>query len=385
MRRVAKTTRPGMAAGSGRRDSGEQARLGGFDGLRAIAALSVFVYHLIYFAPVADRSVQQLLEQLRAGVWIFFVLSGFLLYRPYARSRAEGRSSPSLRSYAARRVLRILPAYWAALCFLTYVVHATVIAERGPRDALIQFGFLQIYTLEHTFLGLAHTWSLAVEAVFYALLPMYAASIGVLPGRRILGRELVGVAVLVTVGLVWTVATQGDDIKQQWLPNFLMAFGAGILLAVVENHRTAMPRVIAFVERLGRHPATCFGVAAIALLVRSRIDIPGENTLTSQAFYLFAAVALVLPFVFPANQGGITHSLMRNRIVVFLGRISYGIFLWHYLLIRIVRDDWFGWSADDAKTLVVGALALMLTLVAATVSWYAIERPALSLAGRFRR
>ena len=91
-------------------------KLDGFDGLRALAALSVVTYHLALSGAFAHAgSLAPLLWELKGGVAIFFVISGALLYLPYARAIRDGGALPDWRIYARRRGVRILPAYWVAL------------------------------------------------------------------------------------------------------------------------------------------------------------------------------------------------------------------------------------------------------------------------------
>ena len=87
-----------------------------FDSLRAIAALSVLVFHLPLVARIAfDNPVKPYLLVLNGGIAVFFLISGFLLYRPFAQARYVGENAPATVLYAQRRALRIVPAYWVAL------------------------------------------------------------------------------------------------------------------------------------------------------------------------------------------------------------------------------------------------------------------------------
>src|SRR3954468_10008623 len=95
-------------------------RFPAFDGLRAIAALSVLVVHTAGDAGTMYQPGRggALLAHLDVGVTIFFLISGFLLYRPFAAARLSRRPRPDLRRYGVARVLRIVPAYWLALTLL---------------------------------------------------------------------------------------------------------------------------------------------------------------------------------------------------------------------------------------------------------------------------
>jgi peptidoglycan/LPS O-acetylase OafA/YrhL len=117
-----------------------------------------------------------LFPHLPLGVTLFFALSGFLLYRPFASATLRGTALPSRRSYLRNRALRILPAYWFWL-FLTAVVfglaavrvHSSVETGRilDPLTLLAAAALIQNYIPGTLLAGIAGTWSLAVEAAFY--------------------------------------------------------------------------------------------------------------------------------------------------------------------------------------------------------------------------
>ncbi len=383
-------------------------RLAGFDGLRACAALSIAVYH-VDFWHLASHRQHALLAQLRVGVWIFFALSGFLLYRGWAQAHLDGRAEPVLGEYFRHRVLRIFPAYWVALIFFTAIHEGAFLTPAAGVGGVVRhFTLTQIYTtFADTVTGLPQTWSLAVEVTFYLALPLYALALRAL-GRR-LGAlaEYVGIGSLAVLWLVWTIATRGDAIRQQWLPNFAMAFGVGMLLAVVATDAAAGSWLRRAGEWLGAHGVLSWVGAALALVVRSRFTIPYENDLGSQIGYSIAAILFVAPVVFDRSNssmatattatattatattaiGHTKSALMRvldNPVARFLGRISYGIFLWHYLLIVLVRNDWFHRPEGNINEFALAAVAIPLTIAVATLSWYVIERPA-SRAGRVSR
>ncbi|HEY1739181.1 MAG TPA: acyltransferase [Acidimicrobiia bacterium] len=368
-------------------------RLAGFDGLRAIAALSIVVYHVDFYHLSSHRQ-HALLAQLRFGVWVFFALSGFLLYRGWANAHLDGKPAPLIGEYFRNRVLRIYPAYWMALIFFVAIHDAPLNATAGLKPVIEQFTLTQVYTtIADTFRGLPQTWSLAVEVSFYLALPLYALATRAL-GRRYGRRaEYAGFAALVVVWLVWTTATRGNAIDQQWLPNFTMAFGVGVLMAVVATDSEAGTALRRAAQWLGAHAVWAWIGAALALVLRSHVDIaPGqENALESQLFYAGAAVLLVAPVVFaPADwlargvrRAPVMH-LLDNPVARFLGRISYGIFLWHFWIVSIAHDHWFHVANGSVSEFKLLAATLPVTIGAATLSWYVVERPILH-AGRVAR
>src|SRR5687767_9926033 len=92
-----------------------------FDSLRAIAALSIVCTHIATFGGVVDDGdwIQPYVGQLVVGVPIFLLISGFLLYRPFALAGLTDAQRPSVKSYGWRRLLRIVPPYWVALVLIT--------------------------------------------------------------------------------------------------------------------------------------------------------------------------------------------------------------------------------------------------------------------------
>jgi len=155
--------------------------LAGVDGVRALAALSVLVWHVWAHSTLTNKygvSVSpftKIFANMQAGVAVFFVVSGFLLFRPFARALLHDEALPSLRTYFRNRALRILPAYWAILLLVTLLFQRGLL-ER-PLQFLANMAFLQSYvpsympTWEHGY-GIAPAWSLCVEVVFYLALPL---------------------------------------------------------------------------------------------------------------------------------------------------------------------------------------------------------------------
>jgi peptidoglycan/LPS O-acetylase OafA/YrhL len=152
-------------------------RLQGIEGLRALAACSVLVYHSwLYSAPDGHRveiwPLTAVLPDLAFGVVLFFTLSGFLLYRPFAASILRGKPMPSVRRYLRNRVLRIAPAYLAILLLVALVLRSALSRDAEGdlhNGALTDPGLLarsallvQNYSPSSTLAGIAPAWSLAV-------------------------------------------------------------------------------------------------------------------------------------------------------------------------------------------------------------------------------
>ena len=306
--------------------SGSNPRFPLFDSLRAIAALMVVACHLSVVRPVPlDEGWRPYLINMNTGVAVFFLISGFLLYRPFVSARYDGRPAPATLLYAQRRILRIVPAYWVALVGVVLLLGSSgegigaspVFTTEG---VVRYFGFLQIYDSDTLLGGISAAWTLCVEMTFYAFLPLWALLMQRLPYRSRQGfvrSELVGLAVLFLIGLVWTAIAAGNanftaatffDVTEvePWLylpPGFLDHFALGMLLAVlsvVTVQRRSARAVVGLVERFPWLP-WAVGVGAFVLLVNLPRLLPSDRVAVTVAVHELQAVValgLLLPAVF---------------------------------------------------------------------------------------
>jgi peptidoglycan/LPS O-acetylase OafA/YrhL len=284
------------------------------DSLRAIAALSVFVFHAVGFyarGATQGNTIAPYVARMDVGVTIFFLLSGFLLYRPFVQARRTGRPPPPLIPYAWRRALRIVPAYWVALTLATIVLALPGVFTLTGIPTF--YGFLQIYDADTAFKGLGQCWTLCVEVAFYAFLPLWARLLRrVAPGRS-LRAELIALAALAAAGVLYKVLVLSGlapllPLLQPLLlalPGFLDHFALGMALAVV---------VVGWEER-GEWPAAVtrwplawwVGAAAVFLGVAAASGLdatPAESTHTEYAVRHAANAVVALLLLVPAVAGG---------------------------------------------------------------------------------
>jgi peptidoglycan/LPS O-acetylase OafA/YrhL len=364
-------------------------RFPAFDGVRALAALMVVVYHAVFFNANFQTPGGAFLGTLNAGVWIFFVTSGCLLYLPFAAAHLQGAAGVDPGGYAIRRMARVFPAYWLALAFFTFVVPRINIY--GLHGFLLHTTLTQTYAHINPFVdGLPPAWSLVVEVSFYVFLPFYAALIGVLVRKaRPLVVELAGLVVLFAVGVA-AIVVLANGADAPWLtvlPQHLGAFALGMFLAVLSSHPWS-DRGAGRLDRVGRPTGLWWTVALLALLAIPfglGLD-PLEAPSTAQAIgvnllQMVVGVCVVVPVVLGPQDRGAIRWTLRSRPAVYLGLVSYGIYLWHWYILRIVAD-WLDWPLFHGNWLVVFALALPIIVFAASVSWFGLERPLLRVVHR---
>lgn len=368
------------------------------DGLRAIAALSVVALHADVYTDYFPGWQGAYVRQLASGVTIFFLLSGFLLYRPFVVARVTGRNRIRVRDYARRRLLRIVPAYWLALTILA--IWPGLPGSVLSTDWWRYYGFLQDFRGDTLFNGLGTAWSLGTEVSFYLLLPLYAMLLDRSAARRSL-RTLVGseIAVLVVLSLLSLVFRSLVSSSHSNLGYTLLGtfdwFAIGMALAVMSvavAHAGRPPRVVRLIEL---HPSLCWIAAFGALTVAAAY---WERTGRYDAYsggplhLIWGAIALflLLPAVFPGtSHRGVPRRILSTRLLAWLGIISYGIYLWHLPLVPKIAAA--ASSILGVKLAGLALTALLFGLVAGTsiacaaTSYYLVERPLLRFKNGFQR
>ena len=373
-----------------------------FDGLRAIAAGAVVLLHVSLISGFTFREgggVGQYFARGEAGVYLFFLISGYLLYRPFVAARFDEARVPDLRAYARRRALRIIPAYWVALTILVVAFDTRRrddITSLG--DVVVYYGFLQIYFKSTVVGGLQQAWSLCTEMAFYVLLPIWALAMRRTrrahePVDRVVRTELIGLVGLYALGIVtrWLVVRglpAGNvpyDNRLDWLPMNADLFALGMGVAVVREWALRHRSPVRTVEAIGRHPGLCWIVAAVAywaVCTRAQLPLgPGANSagqwMMRQVLYAAASLFLLLPAVFGPQDHGLVRRLLSSRVMVAGGLISYGVYLWH----EGVLDVWMrarGLTALDTAFPPLLLVTIVGTVTVAALSYVLVEKPALA-------
>ena len=314
------------------------------DGLRAIAVLAVFAQHALH-AP------------LWMGVDLFFVLSGFLITGILLERKARGASYFSY--FYARRARRILPPY-LLLMAVSSLLFGLEWAQHWPwyaffatniGDALNQSGHPSLNVL----------WSLAVEEQFYIFWPFV---ILLVPERVIAG---VAAALIVMVPLLRALATPWFD--SFWPIYYLTPFrmdllAAGALLAaVVRRDRDALEPYKGLAVL-----CLCASLAALAWLHLRFPEFRANNSpLSNATLYSISLVMCTSIVVIALQCNGIVRRVLSNPVLVYIGTISYTIYLIHLSVLYAL------WSQHLSRY-VSAALGLAITLLYASASWFGFER-----------
>ncbi|HEY6760449.1 MAG TPA: acyltransferase [Baekduia sp.] len=361
------------------------------DGLRAVAACAVVVTHTAFLSGVNGKGfVGEITARLDAGVALFFVISGFLLYRPFVAARLHGRRGPTIRRYARRRIIRIVPAYWLALTVLAIWPGLPLVFSD---HWWVYYGFMQDLRVPWSIGGIGAVWSLCVEVQFYILLPFYALGLsrllGRLPVRRQLTVEVAVLALLAAASIAIRAAAFQDktpDTVSQTIVGTFFWFSLGMGMAVVSARWHGVPvaerpRVLRVVAR---RPLVPWAIAAALLVGVSQIGMPTLSLATytlrdwilGHIMYGLLAFFFALPIMLGVEgRGGAPERLLTLRPIAWIGLISYGIFLWHHPLTGKFRgvQDWTTHGSSIIYTLSVFGAAVG----AATLSYYLVERPLL--------
>lgn len=362
------------------------------DGLRALAATMIVLTHATWLSGAGDGApFGPFLARMDAGVAVFFVLSGFLLYRPFAAAHLDGGDAPRLGTYLGRRFLRLVPAYWLALT-VTQVVLGVGGGIGSAGEAVAYYSFLQIYDPLRAFGGIPQAWSLCVEVTFYLALPLWAAALAAGPRRDAAHQartELAALAAVAAAALLWRlwvleVDSSAHHLGLSWLPAYADLFAAGMALAVVSARSAQGAAVPGWLAALGRRPGLSWALAGASFwTVAVVVDLPSGleaastgATLARHALYGLTAALLVVPAVVGDQGAGVVRRLLRSRPVVAVGLVSYGLFLWHQAWMdRILR--WTGDAVGAGPFWLLLAGGLALGLLCATASWLLVEAPLL--------
>ena len=327
------------------------------DGLRALAIISVVLNHA--GVPLITGGF--------TGVDIFFVISGYLIGGQIYSEVLAGNFS--YLPFYQRRAKRILPAFYAVLVFTLLaglILLSPDEATKLGRDAfaaclsisnIFFFGFANYFDARSSLHPLLMTWSLGVEEQFYAVIPLLLVLIARL--RRNLILPAIVAVVVLSFALAWVVVGSAPMRAFYLLPERAWELGIGVALAVYEirGKRLQLPDpVVQLVGLLGLAL-----MVAPFFLIDAHSLFPGPGALPS---VLGAALLIAVPSSF------FNRRLLALPPVVFIGRVSYSWYLWHWPILAFLRV-----ASDDKLPVSVGLLAVTAAFALAVLSYFFIEQP----------
>lgn len=347
------------------------------DGLRGIAILLVLYFHLFPFLPFAQAGW--------AGVDLFFVLSGFLITDILLRTR---NNKNYYRSFIIRRALRILPAYY--LCLVVFPLIFSVIPQHAASYHYFRTHELIFWiqgqnwlfvSTGHEYDGFffSHLWSIAVEEQYYLFWPVVVLLI---KDQKQLQRFLIGLIILYIVSRFAAWAYWKDPGKSFSFQTFTRGDGlcTGSLIAIWKRNNIAlMPALLRFMGIV-----LAFELCFLVLAKTGTFYIPH--------FYVFGYTLIAAVFAVAVAEGLKQRNLFIRFLTIrplrFIGRISYGLYLYHFPLFLICETSLrpvIERSFPSGTAMWLSPLAaLALSLIVSLISYFYVERFFLKLKSRFQ-
>ena len=384
------------------------------DAYRGIGMIMVMTNHVAFSSNLRNKHevLNTFFARFDLSIPVFFMVSGFLLFRPYAKSLLDDRPVPATGPYLQNRALRILPAYWAAMIgvFIWYgIPHVDVGGVFGmyPGGTIAFYALmLQTFQASTVFAGYEafdQAWSIGTEVTFYLLLPL----LGLALARRTRGGSaernvktlLALCAVLWAVAQVWRtglVIAQPTWIASAtfWLPANIDFFAIGMAMATIEmRHRLGapLPNPVAW---LAARPWASWAIAAAIWLIvvnpfqwayldglfvirTNPLDF-SEEYVAKQFLYGFVGFFYLLPATFgPQHEGAIRRTL-GSRPLAALGTISLGFYLWHKAWLG-QAESWTDAQPFNGDFLKLWVITFLGALLCGIASYAIVERPFLRL------
>ena len=376
--------------------------LGG-DGFRGIGMSLVFVAHVFANADPAPTLesygwAKQPIARIDLALATFFVLSGYLIARPFVRSFVLGSKRPSVKRFVRNRLLRIVPIFYliAAIVMLRFGLDGAISptpdnpSGTGPPSTWWQilsiFTFTQSYTGGSATLPIGQAWSLDVEAAFYVAIPI-AALLAFRLGAPLKTPRARGIAALAFIGFLtlFSIALRqyaGNSFALLTSPPLIVyVFLPGVALAVIEPF--AVPLLRDHPRRARRGAWGLVGVAVLAWLLYIQWDYNAGTTQIHHALgrrsVLMAIFGMALIGAMIALQLGTNGAprWLNNRWTNWLGVRSYAFYLFHvWVLFEIINV-----VGAETEPVILGAIFLLVgfpvSIALAGLSWRYVERPCL--------
>jgi peptidoglycan/LPS O-acetylase OafA/YrhL len=351
----------------------------------------------------------------------FFVLSGFLLFLPYVRNVVEDRAvgkMPDVTDYVVHRFARIVPVYLVIFLIVNYVLRVAYVENPAiqpvgtdlgtgmitdPGMLIANLTLTQTYFPAYIQTGINPSWSLTLEYAFYASLPVLGFLLFRLRKRSTMNPfVLAGLAplLLLIVGLigrslmplVFAHSDTTDFILLNWGPNWAAVF-AKSFLTNADNFALGMLAAIVFValehralpERIAKRVRMFSALAILPVFLVSGVLLVVANQYATAGVSVVAAL-MILVIVAPLGRGQKTKLAvwLDARPIRYVGEVSLSAYLWHFPMLLVLGR--LGWMAGDTLPGMLRNVVVLLTatVLAATATYYGIEKPGMNYAKRLR-
>jgi peptidoglycan/LPS O-acetylase OafA/YrhL len=375
-------------------------RLAGLDGLRGTALCGIILAHVIIFLPekgsVYSGAQTAMVGILSHSLTFFFVLSAFLLYRPFASAIIKERPQPRTMDFYRNRVLRVWPAYLVILAIVGFGLGLTVVDKDAPTleglgrltDPVLLIAnvlLVQNYYPDTAFTGLGVSWSLVTEVGFYILLPPLAY-LGVVIARRrskVLAALVPGL-LLFTVGLACRITSivwaHGGDVRpgSTWHAVFGTStlvtsdlFGAGMIAAAVLVASGFMTT-----ERLALLRRFSWSIIGVCVICVGLIGNGGKLTPFMGVAFAIGIVLTQMPHPDIASRALV--KVMDTAPPRLAGEISLSSYLWHYPILLFVLQHFDGARYGSSVELLMSWVIIAVpTFILGAITYRLVELPAM--------
>jgi peptidoglycan/LPS O-acetylase OafA/YrhL len=409
-----RSANPGVESANSAPPVRKRARIVGLDGVRGILCLSIAITHVTgYYTPHAAATWKT--NIFGFSLVYFFVLSGFLLFLPYVRNLSAQRSAvkmPDVKDYALHRFARIMPCYLVIFLVVNFVLRLSYIGNPAtlPADArtgigmitdpgqlLTNLALVQTYFPAYIQTGIGPSWSLTLEYAFYVSLPLLGFALFRMRKRSARNPFVVAAvapAALLVIGLVGRAlipvvdryAGTTDFILLNWGPNIAAVFTKS-LLTNADNFALGMFAAIVFVaieagampERIAQRARMVSAVLILPVLaVSASFFVIAVNFVTAGVSVVAALMVLVIVIPLARGDKSKLATLLDAKPIRYVGEISLSAYLWHFPMLLLIGQ--LGWTGRDTLPGMLHNIVLLLaaTILAATVTYYLIEKPSMT-------
>lgn len=375
------------------------------DGVRGLGALFVFATHVCLLSDPALAThptinlqhygwAAPILGHIDLALSAFFVLSGYLIARPFTRAYVTGGRRPRLRSYARNRVLRVVPAFYlfTILVLLRFGLDGSLqsgaaaqhLAKSEWWQVLGQFLFIQGQTAGPASIPIGPAWSIGAEVGFYVVIPIAAACAYLIGGRlrSPVARGAFALAVIALVMMLSIALRATDKYSFAWLtspPAILYGFMPGVALGILEP-------LVAVHLRDRRRRATTIAWAAFALGLLCAIayaasdynpnQTPIHHALGVRALLAATSTGLLFCGLIVLQIGtGRAPRLFANKVLLWLGARSYSFYLVHIWVLYELDHLLGPGHSLQARLWVMAGIGFPLVVLIGSLSYRYVELP----------